>query len=68
MASHRAAFALRGHAVDTLTAAGHLGVLGCESGVEKRQFRDFIETVLRSVGILKEKWEFFKKIITLNSN
>lgn len=30
VASQRAAVALRGHAVDALTAAGHLGVLGCE--------------------------------------
>lgn len=28
MATHRAAVALRGHTVDTLTAARHLGVLG----------------------------------------
>lgn len=34
MASQRAAVALRGHAVDTLTAAGHLTVLGCEDKTE----------------------------------
>lgn len=30
VASQHAAVAFRGHAVDALTAAGHLGVLGCK--------------------------------------
>lgn len=39
VASQRAAVALRGHTVDTLTAAGHLTVLGWEEKTEEDVLR-----------------------------
>lgn len=47
VASQRAAVALRGHAVDALTAAGHLGVLGCERDGHGRLIRGISVDLVR---------------------
>lgn len=44
VATNRAAITLRSHAVDTLAAAGHLGVLGC-GGRGKKKGEGCVERV-----------------------